>query len=864
MVKKCLAMMLSIAMCFALITVPAFAAEAEDGAVASIVIDEIKYREGNENIYTLETGDIKSEVFVTNESNEAKDVIVAAAVYDDGALSDVSFVTKTVPANAIREKFSTDAVTVADSTCTFKSFVWETNADPICKNFEFDSKSTAKEIDKFSIEIGGNTYEGNINKDKNTIDVYVPTMYTVYQTTAYLGLDSKYAAWVGGVTPDTYSNAINQAITPVIEGKGTIEGVNEAKDFSAPVEYEITAEDGSKTTYTVNVNAADTRFYVGADHAKAAVDATGLITTASNSNCIGQGAHLMWYPSAPAGGYTGALTTGDTTTWTLTKTDASVNTDIVAYAPISVKYFGFLQTNVVDVTMKLDELSEGNGFAMSYFSTDQDTSRNANLIFKKGEQDGTADLYWSRRGKANPVKIEEAAPFTLGELHDIKVIRVMNPKPLPNGYYQGTVELYIDGEFVTSFTDYNYNSFNGGEKSTVGSNVTEASRNHNGSYNFVMMGSVTNDTVENGGTTYKLDIAKVDCHSVRYGDDVISGELSDFSLTVDGVKYNALCKDGVYTFTVPEDVDLTGVTPSVKACSEYATVVVNGSLDDESGMTVSTSNPLMSWAGVASQTYTVKVNRMTHLVDADFTTTLTEDTNIQDAAPEGFNFVTNDTAFASIAQDPANSGNTVLKITKPANRNWKYFLMTPAENPINRTNGFEVSYKMYVESTSATSDGPVLHMYTQGSSLQAPCVDLGAFKNNPLTYYFNHRCAKDTVYLTPDAESKSSPSAYTVFKSPDSTEVLYGDSGEWIDITYSFNYSTDTASHPNGYYMDIYVNGILRSTVTEPLRLADAHLGAASELHGDITNPFMICRGDSSRAGTIYIDDVTVYYNPAE
>lgn len=862
MVKKCLALILSMALCVAFITVPAFAAGAEDGAI--IAIDEIKYREGSENIYTLKTGDIKSEVFVTNEGNEAKDVIVAAAVYADDTLSDVSFVKKSVPAGAKREKLSTEAVEVKSASDTYRTFVWEANGKPLCKDFTFGSKSTAKEIDSFSVEIGGKVFEGNVNKDKNEIEVYVPTMYTVYQTTAYLGLDSKYADWVGGVTPDIFDAAIAQAITPTIEGKGTIAGKSEAKDFSAPVEYEITAEDGTKTTYTVKVNKADTRFYVGADHAKASVDSTGLIETKSNTNCIGQGAHLMWYPQAPQGGYSAVLTSDATRTWKLTKTDASVNTDIVAYAPIQARYFGFVQDNVVDVTMKLDDLSEGNGFVMSYFSTDQDTSRNANLIFKKGTVDGTADLYWSRRGTGNPVKIEEAAPFTLGELHEVKVIRVMDPEMLPDGNFRGTVELYIDGEFVTSFTDYNYWSFNGGEKSVVSSNVSEASRNHNGSYNHVKMGSVTNDVLENGGTTYTLDIAKIDTHSVRYGEDVISGELSDFSLTVDGKKYNALCKDGVYTFTVPEDADLTGVTPSVKARSQYATVTVSGSLDDEAGMTVTTSNPLMTWAGVAAATYTVKVNRMTHLVDANFTAALTDNTNIQDAAPDGFNFVTNDTSFASIASDPFDSANTVLKIQKKSTRDWKYFMMSQASNPINRTNGFEVSYKMYVESASATSDGPVLHMYTQGNSLQSPCIDLAAVKNNTSMYYLNHRCAKDTVYLTADAASKSSPNAYTVFKSPDSSEVLYANSGEWIDITYSFNYSSDTESHPNGYYMDIYVNGILRDTVTEPLRLANAHLGGASELHGDITNPFMICRGDSTRTGTIYIDDITVYYNPAE
>jgi len=212
---------------------------------SKVTLSKVVFTNDGVPINEPEAGDITATGIITNSTGNPIDAMVIVASYNDNELCDVSLSYKTL--NIGDNEFESDPVTVMDTLSIVKVFVWnQANNSPLVEPAYLKKLSSEKLIKSFDVKIGGTIFKGDINQDTKEIYVYVPTLKR--------GSSGNNLSYSSSINPDRF-NEEKRAITPIISGVGVIsaEKGGKTQDFSSPVRYIVTAEDGSTVTYTAHL-----------------------------------------------------------------------------------------------------------------------------------------------------------------------------------------------------------------------------------------------------------------------------------------------------------------------------------------------------------------------------------------------------------------------------------------------------------------------------------------------------------------------------------------------------------------------------------------------------------------------------------
>lgn len=241
---------------------------------AQIEPDNIVYRNGNEQIFTIEAGSLTSEVTLTSDTAYSSARLITA-VYSGNVLDKVDFktvsiaeATQTVKSNAVK-------VETADSTI-LKAMLWNENLEPIMPAQLLSSKSCDTRITAFEI---ADATAVDINEEDKLITVEYSQPYNQQNSYIYPSR--------AGVTPSITSAG------SVVPSSGT------AVDLSLkePITYTVTAEDGSQAEYKVIAENTVTRCQTAFDGTYSAGE-SGMI---KQTDAVVSGAGVMFLGKGNSG-----------------------------------------------------------------------------------------------------------------------------------------------------------------------------------------------------------------------------------------------------------------------------------------------------------------------------------------------------------------------------------------------------------------------------------------------------------------------------------------------------------------------------------------------------------------------------------
>lgn len=170
-------------------------------------------------------------------------------------------------------------LTITDDTVKVRLLVWSgmdsltpLAADQgITDSFELGKKSRDNRITGFSLDLAGNTYTGLINQDLKTIRLYVPTLTPnkTWNNSDASKYSNDEATIAGGspitadnIRPDgyreiaetTYTTEVSAPLTPTITTGDSLATVDKTQaDFTEAAEFTVTAVNGEKATYKVQL-----------------------------------------------------------------------------------------------------------------------------------------------------------------------------------------------------------------------------------------------------------------------------------------------------------------------------------------------------------------------------------------------------------------------------------------------------------------------------------------------------------------------------------------------------------------------------------------------------------------------------------
>ena len=465
----------------------------------NIYVNEAKFLCGGEPISAVCVGDISCEVKISNRSSVKQKVIVVTGVYTGGRLSDVSFTKAEISAGKTGFIIKTPAVQIDNVKCECKTVVMGENLKPFSKAFEL-AKNSEKRINSLKMKIGGHEFDGHINTETNEINVYVPTTYALGNFTS---VTEKMTQSIPCVTQADFKDAVSKGIVCDIDSVGDVVGGDVPRDFSSPLELVVMAADKTTALYTVNLIETSMRKYQDFSKENISFDSTGLPLSG------GDGGRCLWglvnysEENSSLKAWSGV---GRDNSFKLLKTNKTSDDDFYSCSGFNYSVFGYAKRAITDIEMSISDLSDGDGMCISFFSTERDNNKNANLVFKK-ENDSHMSMYWSTGGMGNGVKIKNAPLIGMGEFHRFTVIRTMNPQKQTNRKFEGTTELYVDGKFAASFSDTNYTTANGETEFSP-------SKSHNAAYNHAAFCSVSK--TEENASTYILEIKSMEVYAEMY------------------------------------------------------------------------------------------------------------------------------------------------------------------------------------------------------------------------------------------------------------------------------------------------------------------------------------------------------------
>ena len=299
-----------------------------------------------------------------------------------------------------------------------------------------------KSINSFTVEIGGKTFEGIINPETKIITVDVPTRLTSNNDVR----ENKNL-----LSPAEF-NAAKTALTPVITASpnAVVSGLGEAKDFTNPQEYTVTAPDGSTTTYTAIVEETIIKRSQNIQGASMIIP--------------GQGSYAANRHSTPIGGTLGDGVweqVGVVHEGTQIAENSPARIEMVAdpenenlkvlrmNKTVSGQAFKLVSTGAfsnlpgitrftTQVRMRFNDISAGDGFYMMLANRD-------NVIFKRNAA-GTGFILrsrsaWNTAISDIPTKTKD---FNFDQWYTFTFVNynVNNG----NGTFTNTMEVYVDGE----------------------------------------------------------------------------------------------------------------------------------------------------------------------------------------------------------------------------------------------------------------------------------------------------------------------------------------------------------------------------------------------------------------------------------
>lgn len=374
-----------------------------------IYVDEVRFSENGQSIYTIKDGNISAMATVRNETGSEKKVSIIECAYYENRLSGVDCRIVSVKPSQIKEVALDDLSVRADG--SFKVLAWDEEYSPITKPIALTDVSCEKKVDAASVTADGVTYQGYVYDFARKIDFY-PVVKTYGIPQEFKSAEPLISSSTGDVVAETSG----------------------AQDMTNALAYKVYAADGTYARYTVRTYPLSYHF--------------GDTCNYWLSGCTPNGSH-----NPGAGAWSTNMTTNNTYAniafkssngdyyFNLSRNDKNDNS---SYYRLTRADWGGSYSDATEqhrILLKVDSASENPGFVIA-------TAKNE-FAFSAGSEEGKIAVYSVNNNKnliLDSTECEKIGEIEAGKWITIDIITKNYLASQSSGTTLGNTYMFVDGK----------------------------------------------------------------------------------------------------------------------------------------------------------------------------------------------------------------------------------------------------------------------------------------------------------------------------------------------------------------------------------------------------------------------------------